>query len=160
MRKERWWWTSPAIVTLLIAGLVLFVAWGVQELRTKAPLVDLRLLRHPAVLAGDGCAMVLGVAMYMNLSAVTEFVQLPRSGGFGFSASIVVAGLTLVPLSVLMFSGSRALPGLVRHFGVRALLAIGCLVVASASAFFALWHGSLWEAFAMTGLLGIGLGTT
>ena len=80
--------------------------WTVQQLHTHAPLVDLRLLRHPAVLAGDGCALVLGVAMYMNLSAVTEFVQLPRSGGFGFSASVVVAGLTLIPLSVCMLTAS------------------------------------------------------
>jgi hypothetical protein len=93
---------------------VFTVAWVLQQLRTEAPLVELRLLRHPAVLAGDGCAMVLGVAMYMLLSAVTEFVQLPRSGGFGFSASAVVAGLILVPFSVLMLACSRVLPTLVR----------------------------------------------
>ena len=52
-------------------------ALGGQQLRAAAPLVDLRLLRHPAVLTGDVCATVLGVAMYMYLSVVTEFVQTP-----------------------------------------------------------------------------------
>jgi len=156
----EWGWGSPAVLGLLIAGFALFVVWTLQQLRAKAPLVELRLLRHPAVLAGDACAIVLGVAMYMNLSAVTEFVQLPRSGGFGFSASVVVAGLILIPLSALMLLSSRALPSLTRLLGVRVLLTVGCLVVAAASAFFALFHGSLWESFVMMGLLGVGLGTT
>jgi MFS family permease len=112
------------------------------------------------VLAGNVCATVLGVAMYMNLSAVTEFVQAPRSGGYGFTASVVVAGLILVPMSLLMLAGSRVLPSLVRHVGIRVVLAVGCLIVALAGAIFALWHGALWEAFLMMGVLGIGLGTT
>jgi len=156
----EWGWGSPAVLGLLIGGSSLFVVWTLQQLRAKAPLVELRLLRHPAVLAGDACATVLGVAMYMNLSAVTEFVQLPRSGGFGFSASVVVAGLILIPLSAFMLLSARALPSLTKLLGVRVLLTVGCLVVAAASAFFALFHGSLWESFLMMGLLGVGLGTT
>jgi predicted MFS family arabinose efflux permease len=156
----EWGWGSARVLGLLFAGLALFGVWGVQQLRAEAPLVELRLLRHPAVLAGDVCATVLGVAMYMNLAAVTEFVQLPRSGGFGFSASVVVAGLTLIPLSALMFFGSRVLPVLIRLLGIRLLLTLGCLVVAVAAAFFGLFHGALWEPFVMMGLLGVGLGTT
>jgi MFS family permease len=156
----EWGWGSPAILGLLAAGLVLFAVWIPQQLRTEAPLVNLRLLRHPAVLTGDVCAMVLGIAMYMALSAGTQFVQLPRSGGFGFSASVVVAGLILIPMSAFMLLGSRALPTLVDHFGFRTLLTVGCLIVAASCVFFALFHGGLWESFIMMGILGIGLGTT
>jgi MFS family permease len=155
-----WGWGSPAIIGLLVAGVVLFTVWAVQQLRVQAPLVEVRLLRHPAVLAGDACGIVLGIAMYMVLSGVTEFVQSPRSAGFGYSASAVVAGLVLIPLSVFMLSGSRTLPTLVRHLGVRAVLTVGCLVVALSGGFFALFHGALWEAFVMMGILGVGLGTT
>jgi predicted MFS family arabinose efflux permease len=156
----EWGWRSPAILGLLAAGLLLFAVWVPQQLRGQAPLVNLHLLRHPAVLAGDVCAMVLGIAMYMGLSAGTEFVQLPRSGGFGFSASVLVAGLILIPMSAFMLLGSRALPTLVGYLGVRTLLTVGCLVVAASCVFFALFHGELWEAFVMMGILGIGLGTT
>jgi MFS family permease len=131
-----------------------------QQLRTPSPLVELRLLRHPGVLAGDASAAVLGVAMYMALTGVTEFAQLPSSGGYGFSASVVVAGLILIPLSVFMLACSRVLPTLLRHVEIRTLLTAGCVVVAAGSAFFALWHASLWQAFVMMGLLGIGLGIT
>jgi len=155
-----WGWGSPVIVGLLIAGVLLFAVWAWHQLRTPAPLVEVRLLRHRAVLAGDVCAIVLGIAMYMQLSEVTEFVQSSRSAGFGFSASVVVAGLVLIPMSVFMLSGSRALPALVSRLGVRGVLAAGCLVVALSGGFFAVLHGALWEAFVMMGILGTGLGTT
>jgi predicted MFS family arabinose efflux permease len=155
-----WGWSSAAVLGLLAAGVVLLVGWVMQQLRTPSPLVELRLLRHPGVLAGDASAAVLGVAMYMVLTGVTEFAQLPSSGGYGFSASVVVAGLILIPLSVFMLAGSRALPALLRHVEIRTLLTVGCVVVAAGSAFFAVWHASLWQAFVMMGLLGIGLGIT
>ncbi|MBF6331762.1 MFS transporter [Nocardia transvalensis] len=156
----EWGWGSPAIIGLLAAGVVLFAVWAVQQLRAENPLVQLRLLRHPSVFSADACAMVLGVAMYMVLSGVTEFVQSPRSGGFGFSASAVVAGLVLVPLSFFMLSSSRTLPTLVTRVGIRAVLTLGCLVAALGCGFFAVFHGALWQAFVMSGVLGVGLGTT
>jgi len=155
-----WGWTSPTVVGLLAAAVVFLAGWVWQQLHTAAPLVDLRLLRHPAVLSADSCALVVGVAMYMYLSEVTEFVQVPRSTGYGFSASVVVAGLTLVPFSVLSLLASRALPWLTRTVGQRGVLPVGSLVVAASGVFFGLCHGSLWTAFVMTGLMGAGLGLT
>jgi MFS family permease len=155
-----WGWSSAAVLGLLAVGIVLLVGWVMQELRSPFPLVELRLLRHPSVLAGDASAAVLGVAMYMALTGVTEFAQMPSSGGYGFSAPVVVAGLILIPLSVFMLAGSRMLPTLLSHVKVRTLLTVGCVVVAAASAFFAGWHASLWQAFVMMGLLGLGLGIT
>ncbi|MEV0282254.1 MFS transporter [Streptomyces sp. NPDC050610] len=156
----RWGWGSPAIIGLLAAGAVFFAVWAVQQLRAGNPLVQLRLLRHPSVLSADACAMVLGVAMYMVLSGATEFVQSPRSGGFGFSASAVVAGLVLIPLSFFMLISSRTLPTLVKRVGIRAVLTLGCLVAALGCGFFAVFHDALWQAFVMTGVLGVGLGIT
>jgi hypothetical protein len=39
--------------------------------------------------------------MYMYLTVVTEYVQAPATAGYGFAASVVVAGLCFVPLSVM-----------------------------------------------------------
>lgn len=155
-----WGWASPATIGLLAAGLLLGAAWAAHELRTPRPLVQLRLLAHPSVLVGDACALVLGVAMYMAISGMTEFVQSPRADGFGFSASPVSAGLVLIPLSVVMLLSSRALPHLTRRAGIRSVLGAGCLVAGGGCAFFALAHGALWEAFVMSAVLGAGLGVT
>ncbi len=155
-----WGWGSLRVVLLLVAAVVLLAVWGRHQLRSAAPLVDLRLLRHPAVLTGDACGLVLGVTMYMYLSAVTEYVQTPGSAGYGFSASVVVAGLVLVPFSLFSLLASRALPRTTALVGPRALLPLGALVVAAGGTFFAVFHGHLWQAFVMMGLVGLGLGST
>jgi MFS family permease len=157
---SAWGWRSVAILVLLLGGIAVLGLWAAHELRARRPLVDVRLLRHPAVLAANSCALLLAVAMYLILPSVTELVQTPRQDGFGFSASVIAAGLILIPLSVLMLAGSRFLPALIRTLGVRVVLGAGCLVVAAASVFFGLCHSSIWEAYFMMGLLGIGLGAT
>ena len=75
---EEWGWTSFAVIGLLVAAAIVLGAWVAQQLRTTHPLVELRLMRHPAVLTGNAAATVLGVAMYTYLSCVTEFVQTPK----------------------------------------------------------------------------------
>ncbi|MCW2993114.1 MAG: transporter [Conexibacter sp.] len=155
-----WGWGSTRIVALLIVAAVLIVAWAPLQLRTTNPLIELRLLRHPAVLTADASAFVLGAAMYIDLSVVTAFVQTPRSTGYGFGASVLTAGLCLVPFSITSLLASRALPLATRVLGPRGVLPVGCLTVAAAGALFALGHHALWEAFAIMAIVGVGLGFT
>ena len=155
-----WGWGAPPTVGLFICAIVFLALWAAQQLRVAEPLVDLRLARIPAVLTGNVCATVLGVSMYMFLSAVSEFVQAPKSLGYGFSASVVVAGLCLVPFSVVSILGSRVLPFSTRLLGARNLLPVGSLVIAAGGLIFALFHAHLWAAFAMMAVLGLGFGLT
>ncbi|HTR75841.1 MAG TPA: MFS transporter [Solirubrobacterales bacterium] len=155
-----WGWGAPQTVLLVVFAIVVLLAWGARQLRTPEPLIDLRLARRPAVLTGNVCAAVLGIAMYMYLSGVSEFVQAPSEGGYGFSASVVVAGLCLVPFSVVGILGSRLLPPATRLVGPRNLLPLGCLTVAAGGVVFALFDDHLWGAFAMMGVLGLGYGLT
>jgi MFS family permease len=97
---EEWGWGSARILGLFVAAGVILTAWAFTQLRREIALVDLRQLRHRAVLTADLAALVLGVALYMFLTLVTEFVQEPLSGGFGFGSSTLTAGLSLVPFSV------------------------------------------------------------
>ncbi len=157
---NAWGWSSPIVLGLLAAGVLILAGWAVHQLHSKAPLVDLRQLRHPAVRAADGCALVLGVALYIYVTVVAEFVQAPAANGYGFSATIAISGLTLVPMSITSFGVSRALPWLTRHLGERALLPLGSLAIGVSGAFFALAHASLWQAFLMMAILGVGVGLT
>jgi MFS family permease len=157
---ERWGWGSATILALLAAAAVLLCAWVVQQSRAAHPLVELRLLRRRAVLTADASAFVLGAAMYLYLSVVTAFVQAPPGAGYGFGASVLTAGLCLVPFSITSLIASRLLPAATRLLGPRGVLPVGCLVVAGAGAFFALAHGALWEAFAAMAIVGVGIGFT
>jgi MFS family permease len=155
-----WGWGATQTVGLFVAAVVFLIVWGAQQLRVPDPLVDLRLARIPAVLTADVCATVLGIAMYMYLSGVSEFVQAPTELGYGFGSSVVVAGLCLVPFSVVGMAGAKMLPFSTRLVGARNLLPVGCLMVAAGGLVFAVFHAHLWSAFAMMAVLGLGYGLT
>lgn len=155
-----WGWTSAATVGLIIVALLVLLVWARGQLRREAPLVALHELRRRAVLTANIAALILGMAMYMFLTLITEFVQAPRSAGYGFGASTLVAGLCLVPFSVTSLSASRTIGPLMNRFGSAAVLVGGTLTIAVAGAFFALEHTTLLEAFVTMGVIGIGFGYT
>jgi MFS family permease len=155
-----WGWGATQTLGLFAVAVIFLGVWGAQQLRVPDPLVDLRLARIPAVLTADVCATVLGIAMYMYLSGVSEFVQAPSELGYGFDASVVVAGLCLVPFSVVGLLGAKMLPFSTRLVGARNLLPVGCLMVAAGGLVFAVFHAHLWSAFAMMAVLGLGYGLT
>jgi MFS family permease len=91
---------------------------------------------------------------------IVEFVQIPRSAGYGFAASLVVSGLVLVPLSVCSFLASRFLVVYEQRFGRRTMIPLGSVVVAVAAIFFSFDHSALWEAFLTIAVSGVGIGFT
>jgi DHA2 family multidrug resistance protein len=88
--KENWF--ESGFITLLaflaVMGLFLFI-W--RELSTKAPAVDLRVLRHKSLAAGSLYSGILGMGLYGALFAVPLFAQ----GVLRFSA--MQTGFLLAP---------------------------------------------------------------
>jgi MFS family permease len=155
-----WGWASVRTLGTVAACLVLLAAWAPHELRTDHPLVNLHHLANRSVLMADIAGFLMSVSLYLVVPIVVEFVQIPPSTGFGFGASVLVSGLVLTPLSVGTFLASRLLVPYERRFGVRSMIPVGALVFASASAYFALDHGTLWQAFVTLGVAGLGIGFT
>jgi predicted MFS family arabinose efflux permease len=157
---QEWGWGSPRILGAFLLAAAILALWVRGQLRRPAPLVDLRQLRHRAVLGADLAAILLGLALYMFLTVITEFVQTPSAEGFGFGASTLVAGLVLVPFSLTSLATSRVMPSLGRRIGARGIVVVGALAIAVAGAFFALEHSALWEACATMAIVGVGFGFT
>ena len=157
---ESWGWTSPLLLGVTAAALVLLVAWVAHELRSAHPLVDLRLVRNRSVLTADVTGLFAGIGMYLLLSLVTRFVQTPTSAGYGFGSSIVVSGLVLLPFSIGSVAASRVAPVLARRTSPDLVLPIGSLVFTAALLSFALARGSLWMVFVTMGVAGLGVGCT
>lgn len=151
-----WSWTAGRTLALLAVAVVALALWARHELRTTQPLVDLRLLRHRAVLTANVAGLVIGMAMYLSISLITQVVQLPS----GLHTTVFVAGLTLLPLSALSFASSASLPRLQRRFGTRATIPVGAIALSVAALFFALTGDHLWQAFVTMALVGIGVGFT
>ncbi|MEV1171732.1 MFS transporter [Nonomuraea sp. NPDC049784] len=159
MSQTTLWTENPALAAALpAAAAVLLAMWVRRERRCAAPLVDLALLRHPAV-AGANVTMLLGgIGMYLLLALVTRYVQTPESAGYGFGVDVFIAGSVLVPFSALGFAGGKLVPRLRKRLQATTVLAAGGGVVLAALVVFALARGQLWLAFAVMGLLGLGVG--
>jgi MFS family permease len=157
---RAWGWTSPASLGCLGGSLVCIAWWIPHELKLADPLIDLRQVRSRAVLAADTAGFMISMILYLFIPVVVEFVQIPRSNGYGFGASIVVAGLVLVPLSVGTLVASRLHEFYERHFGARTMIPLGSVVFAVSIGFFAFDSHALWEAFAAVGFAGVGVGFT
>jgi MFS family permease len=149
---------GAGVLGLVAAAVVVIALWVRHELRAPSPLVDLRLLGTRAVLTADVTVLLGGVGMYLLLTLVTRFVQTPTSAGYGFGASVVVAGLVLTPFSLLGFVAGRVLPALARRVGASAVLPISLAVVLVATLGFVLARGALWQVFVVMAVAGFGVG--
>ncbi|MET8798363.1 MFS transporter [Nocardia sp. NPDC004568] len=153
------WTDRPARgIALTATAAVLLAAWAHRERRCAAPLVDLALLRSPAVASANIVMLLGGIGMYLLLTLVTRYVQTPATAGYGFGVDVFVAGLVLVPFSVLGFAGGKLVPRLRARFAPPTVLAAGAGVVLVALILFALSRNRLWLPFTVMGVLGLGVG--
>ncbi len=143
---------------VLAASLGLLALWALLEARTADPLVEVRLVRHPAVAAANLVMLTGGVGMYLLLSLITRYVQTPARAGYGFGLDTFQAGLVLVPFSLFGFVAGRLVPRLRSRLGAPALLAAGAGVVLAGFVVFALARSHLAEPLVAISILGFGVG--
>jgi MFS family permease len=156
---ERVGWGSPRLVLLAVVGVAALAAWAAWELRTPGPLVDLRLARGRTAATAHVAALLVGVANYLLLASVPLLAQTPRSTGYGFGSSVVVAGLLLLPFSAASVLAGRLAPVVSSRWSPRVLLPLGATVLAVAMVLFALERSSLWALGADMAVAGFGVGT-
>ncbi|WP_051471133.1 MFS transporter [Patulibacter minatonensis] len=152
-----WGWGSSSTVGCLVVAVVAFAVWRWHELRTHDPLVDLRLLRHRAVLTANVSGLLIGLSMYLGISLMTQVVQLPEAMG----ETVFVSGLVLLPFSATSFLASRLVPTVQERMGTRITIPIGCVAIGVATLFFAVGGATeLWTAFVTMAIFGVGVGFT
>ncbi|MFD0331705.1 MFS transporter [Streptacidiphilus monticola] len=154
------WSRHLALASVLtVAAVLLLCAWTVVELRSATPLVDVRAVRHPAVAGANIAMFVGGMGMYLLLTLITRYAQTPPSAGYGFGLSTFVAGLVLVPFSVLGFVAGKLTPRLRERIDAPFLLAGSAVVVGGGFVLFAGARSNLAELFVAMGVLGFGVGS-
>jgi len=122
-------WTSPVVLTGLIGGIALLVAFCFIELRVESPMFDLRLLRIRAFAAGNAATLLASIAR----------------GGLQFMLIIWLQGIWLILhgynyKDTPLWSGIYLLP-----------LTFGFVVAGPLSGYLSDRHGARW--FASGGLL-------
>jgi MFS family permease len=147
------------VLSLFGVAVVALGGWVAWALRARSPLVDLRLARGRTAATAHAAALLIGLANYLLLASVPLLAQTPASSGYGFGASVVVAGLLLLPFSVASVLAGRTSVWLAGRLGQRSLLPVGALVVAVAMLLFAFFRDGVAEVCVDMAVAGLGVGT-
>jgi MFS family permease len=158
---QRSLWSRHLAVAVILAAVAVFLlcVWSVSELRSKAPLIDVRAVRHPAVAGANIAMFVGGGGMYLLLTIITRYAQTPHGAGYGFGLTTFVAGLVLIPFSVLGFVAGRLTPWVRTLIDPPVLLAASAAIVGGGFVLFAAARSNLAELLGAMGVLGFGVGS-
>ncbi|WP_328328389.1 MFS transporter [Kribbella sp. NBC_00382] len=155
---RSWGWGSARTVGLFVAAAVLLASWITVELRSKNPLIDMRMMRLPAVWTTNLVALLFGAAMFAVYAFVPQFVQIPKAAGFGFGSSVSQAGLLMLPMLITMAIAGSLSGALASRFGAKTQVVSGSALSLVAALLFARLHDSPWQLALSTALFGVGLG--
>ena len=149
-------WTSPVVVTSLLAGAALFAAFCVIETRGSHPMLPLTIFKSRQFSAANAVTFVVYGALGGALFLVPVVLQ--EVSGY----SPLAAGTAMLPLTAIMLALSARSAALSARIGPRLQMTVGPLVIAVGMALFARVHGDgdyLTEVLPAVLVLGLGLAT-
>ncbi len=125
-------WTSPRVLTGLIAGVALLVAFVVIENRVADPMINMKLFKVRAFAAGQAvnllAAMSRGGLQFM-LIIWLQGIWLPLHG-YDFADTPLWAGIYMLPLTLGFLVAGPASGAISDRFGARAFATGGLLLTA------------------------------
>src|SRR3954451_13646819 len=157
-QTSTWGWGSPKTLALLALGMVLIAAWVREELRSREPLVDMRMMAIRGVWTTNTVAFLIGVGMYSSFILLPELVQEPASTGYGFGASPTAAGLFLLPATIAVTVMGQMAGFFERRIGSRGALIGGAMFAVASYGLLVVDRSSAVEVYVAAGLLGVGIG--
>jgi EmrB/QacA subfamily drug resistance transporter len=154
---DEWGWGSPANVGLIGGGLLVAAVFLRVEARVAEPLIDLAVMRQPAVATTNLTAFMVGLAMFASFLLIPQFAQAPELTGYGFGASVTVAGLLLLPAALAQLATGALAGRLGTRIGFRTVLAIGAGLTSASFVVLAAAHAREVEILVAGALLGAGI---
>src|SRR3954470_22309726 len=127
-------WTSPFVLSMLLGGVALLVAFCVIEVHVEEPMFRLELFRIRAFAAGNLAALLAAMGrggLQFILIIWLQGIWLPEHG-YAFSQTPLWAGIYMLPLIAGFLIAGPASGWLSDHFGARPF-ATGGMALAAVS---------------------------
>jgi EmrB/QacA subfamily drug resistance transporter len=150
-------WTDPIVLTALIGGVLLLVAFVAWEGRAREPLLPLSLFKSTQFSATNVVTFVVYGALGGALFLLP--IQLQQVSGY----TALQAGVSLLPITALMLALSARSGALAARIGPRLQMSVGPVLVGAGLALFTRIdeNGSyLTQVLPAVTVLGLGLATT
>ena len=153
-RATQHGWLTVETIGLLAASAALAIAFVVIELRSKAPLLPMRIFRLRTLSASNLSGFLLAGALFSQFFLLTLYMQQV------LHYSALKTGVAYIALTLSIIVLSAAAQALTTRFGVRAVLPVGMVIAAAAIVLYAQLpvHGHyFWNLFPAFLLSGLGL---
>jgi EmrB/QacA subfamily drug resistance transporter len=148
-------WTAAQTLIALPAGVALLAAFIAVEHRSRFPLMPLRIFRLRTVTAANAVMLLMGAAIV----SLFFFLSLYMQQVLGYTP--LAAGLTQLPLAVILIGAAGAAPALIGAVGRKGTLAGGLFLLSGGLAWLAQAPAAGTFAGAILGpslLIGVGMG--
>jgi predicted MFS family arabinose efflux permease len=122
IEQPHFGWSSPVIFLPLCAGVVAFAAFLRYESRIAERMLELGLFSRRNFAVGNAETL----AMYAGLAVLFFFLTIFLQQVAGYSA--LESGLTVVPVTLVMFALSKRFGALADRFGPRFFMGAGPLI--------------------------------
>jgi EmrB/QacA subfamily drug resistance transporter len=131
IEQARFGFGDPRVFVPILAGLALLVAFAAWERRTPEPMMPLHLFAVRNFAVGNLTTLSVYGGLGVSTFFIVVFVQ--QVGGY----TPIAAGLSLLPITLLMFTLSRRFGALADRLGPRRFMAGGPLVAGAGLLLFA-----------------------
>jgi DHA2 family multidrug resistance protein len=121
------WFSSDFIVTIAVGAVISLAMFIWREMAIDYPAVNLRVLRHRALVGGSIYSLVLGVGLYGVMFAVPVFVQ----DFLHYTAT--QSGLLLMPGAMASAVAMVAMSKITDRFDARILVGVGAMIMVTAA---------------------------
>ena len=118
-------WTSPTILAAFAVAAVVLGAFMAWELRTREPMLDIRLFSNPRFSGASAAITLVFFSMFGSIFFLTQYLQ----GVLEFSA--LEAGLRVTPVAVGLIMGGPISAKLAERIGTKRVVAGGLVLVAA-----------------------------
>ncbi|HWC38169.1 MAG TPA: DHA2 family efflux MFS transporter permease subunit, partial [Acidimicrobiales bacterium] len=119
-------WGSVETVALLAASAGLIASFFVIELRSKAPLLPLRIFRLRTLAGSNLTSLLIGASIFSQFFLLTLYMQQV------LHYSAIKTGIAYIPLTFAIIAFSGVAQALTTRLGVRRVLSVGMLLSAVA----------------------------
>jgi EmrB/QacA subfamily drug resistance transporter len=151
-RATQHGWLTVETIGLLAASAALVVAFVVIELRSKAPLLPMRIFRLRTLTGSNVAGLLMGASIFAQFFLLTLYMQQV------LHYSALKTGVAYIALTLTIISFSAVSQALVTRVGIRSVLTTGLLLSAVALVLFArlpvdgTYWADLFPAFLISGV--------
>ncbi len=152
---KEYGWSSPTIIGLFVAGVVMSAVFLYIESRATEPILPLRLFRRPTFSIANVATFILGFGMFGSIIYVPLYLQIVKG------ATPTASGLLLLPMMVGIIFTSIVSGQLISRLGRYKWFPVAGTLIMAIGMFLFTGLGvdtPLWRTFIPMVVIGIGLG--